>query len=56
MTADTAKESKVTYNVKNSQECANMIKVKLESKDEKEIVFKKLARKKPKEKYLNIAF
>ena len=46
----------MTYNVKNRQECAEMIKVKVESKDEKEIAFKKLVRKKTKEKYLNIAF
>ena len=53
---DANKISKVTYNVKKSQECAEMIKVKVESKDEKEIGFKKLVRKKTKKNYLNIAF
>ena len=53
---DANKVWKVTYNVKKSQECAKMIKVKIESKDEKKIAFKKLVRKKTEEKYLNIAF
>ena len=53
---DANKISKVTYNVKKGQECAEMVKVKMESKDGKEIAFKKLVRKKTKEKYLNIAF
>ena len=50
------KVSKMTYNVKTSKECQEMIKVKTESKVKKKISFKKLVRKKTKENFSNIAF
>ena len=53
---DINKISKMTYNVKKSKECEEMIKVKMESKEKKKISFKKLVRKKTKENFSNIAF
>ena len=46
----------MTYNVKKSEECQEMVKMRTESKDKKKISFKKLVRKKTKENFLNIAF
>ena len=53
---DINKISKMTYNVKKSEECQEMVKMRTESKDKKKISFKKLVRKKTKENFLNISF